>query len=193
MSDPMEIAGALSEEECAALGHVARGATGHALEVGHYLGRSTAVLLMALPPEVPLVTIDWHEGDGWCPGTDPRVFEDNVAPFLGDRGFTFINRDMLGDDALVTLWGCNPPFSFVFYDADHSALAVAAWWDMYRHLLAESCTLVYDDADWDDQAILGELARADGFRSIRSRDWYRGPEDKRDPETFTLEVMRRDA
>lgn len=188
--NPLEIAGALSEAECAALAHVARGATGHALEVGHYLGRSTAVLLMALPPDVPLITVDHHQGDEWCPDTDPDLFRANVEPFVGKREFVFVDGDMLEPE---TVWVVEAaaPYEFVFYDADHTKHAVVDWWNACRPLLAPSCTLAYDDADWDDQSILGELARADGFESIRTREFYRGPEDKRDPETFTLEVMRR--
>lgn len=189
---PLDIAGALSEAECAALGHLARGAEGHALEVGHYLGRSTAVLLMALPPEVPLVTIDHHHGDDWCPETDVSVFRANVEPFIGDREFMDVEGDMLAVvSGLEQIKTFGPPYGFVFYDADHSKHAVVDWWNAYRSLLAPSCTLAYDDADWEDQSILGELAKADGFRSIREREFYRGPEDKRDPETFTLEVMQR--
>lgn len=190
----MDIAGALSEAECAALAHVARGATGNALEVGHYLGRSTAVLLMALPPDVPLVTIDHHRGDDWCPETDVSVFRANVEPFVGGREFMDVEGDMLAAvSGLEQLPDFGPPYGFVFYDSDHTEAAVSAWWAAYRELLAPSCTLVFDDADWADQSILTALAVSDGFRSIRSRDLYRGPEDKRDPETFTLEVMRRDA
>lgn len=190
--NPLDVRGALSIPECDALAHLARGVDGPALEVGHLFGLSTAILLDALPPEVTVVTVDHHQGDAWTCSVDPAEFLSNVEPFIGQREFVFVNGDMLDGATLdeVSRFG---PYGFVFYDADHTKHAVVDFWNAYRPLLAESCTLVYDDADWDDQSILGELARADGFRSIRARDLYRGPEDKRDPETFTLEVMQRDA
>jgi hypothetical protein len=51
--------------------------------------------------------------------------------------------------------------------------------------------LVYDDADWDQQAILGRLARQAGFESVRDREFVRGEKDKASPETYALEVLGR--
>ena len=59
-----QIAGPLSVAECQALAKLAASTTTtRALEVGHYLGLSTAVLLDSLPPGCELVTIDHHQGD----------------------------------------------------------------------------------------------------------------------------------
>jgi predicted O-methyltransferase YrrM len=182
-----QITGALSVAECVKLGEVASATTAaSALEVGHYLGLSTAVLLTSLPTDVHLVTIDHHQGDAWSGGTSVDEFTANVAPYVGDRKFTAINDDMRV--ALPALLG---RFGFVFYDADHTAAAVADFWDLAAGLLDESCTLVFDDADWVEQSTLRGLAEADGFQVVTDTPFYRGGGDKHDPLTYTLEVMRR--
>lgn len=182
-----QIPGALSVAECVKLGEIASATTGvQVLEVGHYLGLSTAVLLTSLPVSCELVTIDHHQGDDWSGGTSFETFLDNVAPYVGGRDFDPINEDMR--TALPTLGGT---FQFVFYDADHTAAAVADFWDLAAGLLDESCTMVFDDADWVEQSTLRTLAEADGFEVVTDTPFHRGEADKHDPETYTLEVMRR--
>lgn len=181
------IVGPLSHTECEVLGDLASATTAtRALEVGHYLGLSTSVLLEHLPAGVELVTIDHHQGDEWCPPTSFATFEENVAPYVGDRAFRAIDQDMR--TALPDLDG---RFGFVFYDADHTASAVADFWDHVTPLLADECTLVFDDADWLEQSTLRDLAEADGFKVVTDRAFVRGEDDKHDPDTYTLEVMRR--
>jgi predicted O-methyltransferase YrrM len=182
-----QITGALSVAECDKLAEVAAATTAKsALEVGHYLGLSTAVLLSSLPADVHLVTIDHHQGDQWCGETSFDEFGSNVAPYVGDRKFTALNEDMRS--ALPAMLG---RFGFCFYDADHTAAAVADFWDLAAGLLDESCTLVFDDADWVEQSTLRGLAEADGFRVVTDTPFYRSDGDKHDPKTYTLEVMRR--
>jgi predicted O-methyltransferase YrrM len=182
------IPGALSVAECVRLGEVASATTSsRALEVGHYLGLSTAVLLTSLPAGCELVTVDHHQGDAWSGGTLFGTFLENVAPYIGDpRLFSAVNEDMR--TALPQLDGT---FGFCFYDADHTAEAVADFWQLAAPLLDESCTLVFDDADWVEQSTLRGLAEADGFVVVTDREFYRPSGDKHDPATYTLEVMRR--
>lgn len=181
------IPGPLSVRECEVLGELAAATLAtRALEVGHYLGLSTAVLLQSLPVGCELVTIDHHQGDEWCPSTSPDVFSENVGPFIADRSFLFVNDDMRN-----ALSGVGDGFGFVFYDADHSAGAVAEFWRLVAGLLDERCTLVFDDADWADQSTLRGLAEADGFQVVTATAFHRGAHDKHDPETYTLEVMER--
>lgn len=182
-----QIVGALSVAECQTLARVAASTTAsRALEVGHYLGLSTAVLLDALPADCELVTIDHHQGDMWAPAVPESDFLGNVSSFVGDREFVAINDDMVS--ALPNL---SAGFGFVFYDADHTASSVAAFWDHAAGLLDERCTLVFDDADWAEQSTLRGLAEADGFTVVTSEPFWRGDGDKHDPETYTLEVMER--
>ena len=183
-----QIPGALSVAECVKLGEVASATTAaQALEVGHYLGLSTAVLLTSLPVGCELVTVDHHQGDDWSGGTSFASFLDNVAPYIGDpRKFSAVNEDMR-----TALPGLDGPVGFVFYDADHTAAAVADFWALTPPLLADSCTLVFDDADWAEQSTLRELAEADGFQVVTDTPFYRGSGDKDNPLTYTLEVMRR--
>jgi len=182
-----QITGALSVAECVKLGEVASATTAsRALEVGHYLGLSTAVLLSALPAEVELVTIDHHQGDQWSGGTSVAEFNSNVAPYIGDRSFTVLNQDMR--TVIPMLSG---QFGFVFYDADHTATAVADFWELAARLMAPDCTLVFDDADWAEQSTMRTLAEDDGFVVVTDQPFVRTSGDKHDPKTYTLEVMRR--
>lgn len=182
-----QITGALSVAECVKLGEVASATTAsRALEVGHYLGLSTSVLLASLPADVEFVTIDHHQGDQWCPVTKFDEFTENVAPYVGDRSFTAFNQDMR--TVLPMLSG---QFGFVFYDADHTAAAVADFWDLAARLMAPECTLVFDDADWAEQSTLRTFAEDDGFVVVTDRPFVRTAGDKHDPATYTLELMRR--
>lgn len=182
------VPGALSVAECHALADVATDTdTVYALEVGHYLGLSTSVLLAALPADCELVTIDHHRGDAWCSRTSFEEFLSNVKPFIGGRSFAAYD-----DDMAVVMPGLDAGFGFVFYDADHTASAVAQFWDLAADLLDDQCTLCFDDADWAEQSTLRDLAAADGFEVIRQREFWRADvEDKYHPDTYTLEVMRR--
>ena len=188
LTDVLErVGGPMSFAECEALADLAAATTAHAaLEVGHYLGRSTSVLLSSLPKWCSLVTIDHHEGDDWCPATSFDTFLDNVTPYVGARKFTALNDDMR--DALPQLLG---RFGFVFYDGDHTAAAVADFWELAEPLLEDECTLCFDDADWAEQSTLRTLAEDAGFVVVTGREFYRPEDDKDDPLTYTLEVMRR--
>lgn len=182
-----QITGALSVAECVKLGEVASATTAtRALEVGHYLGLSTAVLLSSLPDGCEFVTVDHHQGDQWSGGTSFATFMENVDPYAGDREFRPIS-----DDMRAVLPKLDGKFGFVFYDADHTASAVADFWALTPGLLEPECTLVFDDADWAEQSTLRGLAEADGFAVVTDVEFYRGSADKHDPATYTLEVMRR--
>ncbi len=181
------IKGALSVSECEVLADLASHTKAtRALEVGHYLGLSTTVLLTSLPKACELVTIDHHEGDDWSGVSSAMQFTENIAPYVKGRTYRAITDDM--SVALPTL---EPAFGFVFYDADHSLQAVKRFWKLALPLLTDECTLIFDDADWEEQGALFGLAEAAGFVSVRSRFFWRGEDDKKDPETYTLEVMIR--
>jgi predicted O-methyltransferase YrrM len=192
MSEPIKdirrlVIGPLSESECHKLAEIAAATHAtRALEVGHYLGLSTSVLLASLPAEVEFVTIDHHQGDQWCPVTKFDEFTENVAPYVGDRSFTVLNQDMR--TVIPMLSG---QFGFVFYDADHTATAVADFWELAARLMAPDCTLVFDDADWAEQSTMRTLAEDDGFVVVTDQPFVRTSGDKHDPKTYTLEVMRR--
>lgn len=164
----------------------ARSGARRALEVGHFEGRSTAVLLENLPAGCTLTTIDHHGGDRWMPAYSPTAFYANVQPYI-NRPFTFTNADMM-----LALHDLAPGWDFVFYDADHELLAMSAFWAALEPLLAEHCLVVFDDADWEDQGQLTDLAAAAGFEVIDlGVAWVRHPLDKQDPRTFTLQAMGR--
>jgi len=78
--------GLLAYRECEVLAEAAAaGEVRVALEVGHYGGLSTVVLLKTLPTGSTLVTIDHHEGDSWTAATSAEGFVYNVQPFLNGR------------------------------------------------------------------------------------------------------------
>lgn len=182
----LAVRGALSRDECEVLAAHAESFNHpvRALEVGHYFGLSTAVLLESLPVGSVLTTIDHHDGDSLCWPVPIEDFERNIAPHRGRV-------------ELLTLYesfqraSVEGPFDLCFYDADHSSAAVAVFWTKYRARMAESSVLLFDDADWPEQATLRELAEADGFKSIRARPFGRGASDKATPTTYTIEVMTR--
>ena len=185
--DALEVRGTFSEAECEALHHLAANSEAqNALEVGHWLGRSTIVLLESLPADCSLTTVDHHKGDPWIPGSEESEFRANIDPYLGERPeFTFVNGDMLKAPY-------EGPYDFVFYDADHRQSGFSVWWELIREHLAPECVLCFDDADWPEQAMLHDLAYSDGFRSVRTREFWRDPmNDKGHADTYTLEVMRR--
>lgn len=183
------IPGALSIAECEVLAGVARQSEAHhALEVGHYYGLSTAVLLEALPPNCTLDTVDHHRGDVSCAETSPSAFRANTSPYVGNRRVAYHYLDMV---TALERFERTPYFDFVFYDADHSEAGVFAFWSLVLPLLEERCILVFDDADWESQATLGILANGCGFTSILVRDFVRGAFDKASAETYSLQVMHR--
>jgi predicted O-methyltransferase YrrM len=182
-----DIPGLLSVLECQVLDTYARtsGVT-RALEVGHYHGKSTAILLHALPRDCSLVTIDHHKGDNWATPTESDEFLKNIRPYVGDRQVVPIFKEMI--EALA---GLTRGFDFVFYDADHTTESVEKFWAVCEPLLSEHCLLMYDDGDWEDQAVLRELAEADGFTCVRTFPFARREGDKNNEDTYTLEIMQR--
>lgn len=184
--------GLLSPTECAELGSWALRAKGDALEVGHYTGLSTSVLLACLPRSVSLWTVDNHS---WRPGTR-ESFDQNVKEHI-DRDFHPVFADFRETDI-------PGPFSFVFYDGPHSAPDCEAFWERFSRKFADQCVLLFDDADWPTMDRLRELAAAAGFTVVTekplarhvipySTDSYDVDLDlgKRHPATYTIEVMSR--
>ena len=184
-----EIPGALSVAEMNALAIEASMAKGgDALEVGHYKGLSTAVLLQSLPETMALWTIDHHQGDEWCSPTESAEFEANIAGYVGARPVTYIYNTFEEGLALVP-----DGLRFVFYDADHSVEASRLFWGCVAPKLAQSCVILVDDCDWDGPRCLVDLAVMDGFNVAPwTGSEYRGAQDKSDPRTNTMEVLIRE-
>lgn len=184
-----EIPGALSVTELNVLAIEASMAKGgDALEVGHYKGLSTAVLLESLPDTMALWTIDHHKGDEWCSPTTAAEFEENIAGYIGSRQLLAIYEPF--DEALSRVPG---GLRFVFYDADHSLEAVEDFWRIVHPKLSRACSLLMDDADWPASDRLIMRAEQDGFRMAPwSGSFYRGKRDKADPRTNTIGVLVRE-
>jgi predicted O-methyltransferase YrrM len=180
------IQGALSELELTVLGDWSSKAKTAALEVGHYYGLSTVALLQSLPDGIPLDTVDHHMGDKWAPRSLISMFEKNVIPHVGSRTFQSFSMDFT--DASDYLQG---PYGFVFYDAAHDVDSCEMFWSLYRGAMSQDCILVFDDADWESMDALRQAALGDDFDTVPVMPRSRKKDDKADPETYTLEVMRR--
>ena len=188
--------GLMSAQECEELSRWAQVAPdGIALEVGHYTGLSTCVLLSSLPVDVALVTVDRRVWRPWS----AEVFEKHVPRFVGERQLVVVV-----EESSVAISRIQDPIGFVFYDADHTSLDNERFWSAVKGKLADQCALVFDDADWEGQSTLGTLAMGDGFIRKESRELFRHVSaegypslqamldaGKRHPDTFTLEVMTR--
>lgn len=188
--------GLMSAQECEELARWASmAACGVALEVGHYTGLSTCVLLDSLPPTMPLITVDARK---WRPEA-AEVFDKYTPQFERDRPMRVFVEPF---QSLIPRIA--DPIGFVFYDADHTAAGNRQFWSLVREHLADDCIVVYDDADWEGPATLQPLAEEDGFKASITREWYRhvteidDPDSqvrldigKRHPDTFTLQSMVR--
>ena len=76
-----QIPGPLSVRECDVLAALASSTkASRALEVGHYLGLSTSVLLQSLPARCELITVDHHQGDEWWAPPAPAPVMDHKGP-----------------------------------------------------------------------------------------------------------------
>jgi predicted O-methyltransferase YrrM len=181
--------GGLSGAECEVLAEWATRATGaHALEVGHYTGLSTSVLLDSLPRGVTLWTVDHHLGDDLCHPTSVREFQENIEPFLGRVFLELIVEDLRHAHEKVPAG----EVGFVFYDAGHDRQTVCEFWELYRDKFGARCILVFDDADWAGMRSLRSAAAYDGFICAESRVSARCMGDKRNIDTYALEIMTRE-
>lgn len=190
LSIHQDIPGALSLLECMELADAVAGASPlSVLEVGHYLGRSTAVILSSLPMGARFWTVDHHRGDQWAPETEIEDFCRNVEPWRAKRH----DVDFLPVYEDCEKWLLGLPeaqkFDLVFYDADHRAAATVAFWDLIRDRLSRRCVFIYDDADWPGSKALELCARSAGYISTRRRELVRNKNDKQDPDTYTLEIL----
>lgn len=160
------------------------GANPRVLEVGHYMGLSTCGLVHALRRRNDywrLTTLDSHTRDQWVPATNPHRFYRNRLAYFGDHRLDVVIA------ASQTL--TEPlPYDVVFYDGDH-----AEEQRRFTRLVMASPRvrlLVFDDRDFSVPSECQAELVAAGWRD-ESPPLNRMPQDKRDPGTMTLGVMRR--
>lgn len=148
------------------------------LEVGHYMGLSTNVILYGVKGDDQLLSIDAHIADGWVPKSDPGQYFSNM---YRRKGLSTLIMDSRGVQRLEG-------FDVVFYDGDH-ADEQRRWTEMV--IASETVDLfIFDDRDFDVPTVCCQMLRDAGWKD-QSPDLRRLPNDKRDPQTMTLGVFRR--
>lgn len=184
--------GLLSDLEYEELGYWANSveAGSTLLEVGHFTGMSTLAILGGMPGCCRLVTIDNHCRDLNVRETDPTAFMRTIS-----ASGRWSRKDIGGLDfwlmdyrrAMLCLSG---PFSFAFYDAQHSFNDCEDFWALLYPRLADECVVCFDDADWPVMGRLHELCLGAGFADVARHEIVRN-EYKHNDGTYTLAVYRR--
>ena len=191
-----ETGGLLSDLEAHELGRLAfvlsRERPIRVLEVGHYTGMSTRVILSSLCAGSTLVTIDHHLGDGNV-GPSTCTLEGGDVGGLRSSGVGLVVahgpfESMLSDPIIADPMTGKAEFDLVFYDAAHDRGSVEAFATLVDRVLAPGATLAWDDADWPAHEPLVELARRRGLVDRTPRPLVRGGRDKADPTTYTLAI-----
>lgn len=158
------------------------------LEVGHFYGLSTCGILEALSevgqPKVWLTTVDNHKADGSVGDSDAQCFLHNLHTYMRDDEHVELEIFLVDSQSIV-----RPiPHNIVFYDGDHREEQ-----ERFTRLVLESPNVrvfIFDDGDYAVPARCCELLKEAGWKDESPTLW-RGPEDKRTPDTMTLKVFRR--
>jgi hypothetical protein len=103
-----------------------------AVELGGYTGAGTLGLFSVLPTGSRLVSVDVRRDHRFVP---PEAQEDSRLQIV------------IGDDLDLQVFGPNPPtpIDFLFVDTVHRKWQVEREWAIYKHLLAPSAIVVFDD------------------------------------------------
>lgn len=189
LDDVMNIFGHVSRYECQELiywaGQFDRPI--RALEVGHFMGRTTAAMLIGLPKGSTLVSVDHHKGDKHVKPSEIKEFLVNVEPFI-DCG---VYHEWVFEPFETSVPALPGWFDFMYYDATHTPEACDEFWRVASPLMPDRCRLLYDDADWKEMWRLGELAQAHGFKNRTRYEFRRGTKQQVDSTAYTMAVMER--
>lgn len=121
------------------------------VEIGSYVGKSTAYLASGAGDDVPIYAVDpWEQIDAhetWCQYCDhihqPTLaeFVDNlIAAGVGDRV-----TPMQGLSTEVAMRYDGPPIGLLFIDGDHAESAVIADFRAWKPHLAKRAVILFDD------------------------------------------------
>lgn len=183
----MQIPGLMSRAECFELAWWAslRKRPITALEVGHFRGLSTAVLMSSLPSESMFVTIDHHKGDDRVCETAVDECEKNLRGFVRPD-LTYVPHH---EDYTVFLAAFTGTWDLIFYDAQHTPEECERFWSALAGQFSKGCVLLFDDADWGCMERLYFLASDLGFVDRTRLAIQRLHNDKAHPDTNTLRAM----
>lgn len=159
------------------------------LEVGHYMGLSTAVMAKAVNDNSELyrddyriiVSIDAHIPDAWVKDSNEETYMSNMKD---DHVHGTVQSLTMDSRAIRTIAG----FDAVFYDGDH---ADEQWrFTQVVHQSPNVTLFIFDDRDFPVPAKCCEFLRANGWTD-RSPELKRLNGDKTNPQTMTLGVFTR--
>lgn len=156
------------------------------LEVGHYMGLSTAVLatIENRDRNFKVVSIDAHIEDAWVKDSNEETY---VANMKSDHADGTIQSITMDSRAVRSIYG----FDTVFYDGDHAVEQLR--FIRFMKVVHESPNVrlfIFDDRDFPVPVQCCDFLRANGWRDI-SPPLLRLNGDKTNPETMTLGVFVR--
>lgn len=153
------------------------------LEVGHYMGLSTAVLatIDSRDRNFKVVSIDAHIPDAWVKDSSEETYAANMISDHADGTIQSITMD---SRAVRSIYG----FDTVFYDGDHGDEQMR--FTKVVHNSSNVRLFIFDDRDFPVPVQCCDFLRANGWRDI-SPPLLRLNGDKTNPGTMTLGVFVR--
>lgn len=102
------------------------------LELGTDIGSSALFMMLALPPDSSLTTVEWSEY--------PRR---SLIPFLEDRRLRVVH----GDDLDLGIYKGDVPreIDLLYIDTEHTYEQVSKEWALYQQFLTPEAIVVVDD------------------------------------------------
>ncbi|MHA2069054.1 MAG: class I SAM-dependent methyltransferase [Candidatus Thorarchaeota archaeon] len=184
--------GGLSRRECLELyRQVKLHKPMNVLEVGHFRGLSTNIILSALPVGARMLTIDHHKGDKHTPESNPSVFFNNIYKHARPTEVSLEVCIAAFED--IEILNAQKCFDFVFYDAAHNASTCAAFWSWAKPVMRDNCLLLFDDANLEvEMGTLTTLAKEGLFKDITSLPIESRGTPKFASETYSIMVMQRE-
>lgn len=111
------------------------------LELGTSIGRSALHMMVELPNDSKLVTVDI--------GSFLRI---DLLSFVDDRRLKIIFGDDLADDVVTNIVGYGP-FDFMYIDSEHNYDQAINEWNVYSQHLVDGAIVVVDDISLNDGMI----------------------------------------
>jgi predicted O-methyltransferase YrrM len=132
------------------------------LELGTDIGRSTLFMMLALPKDSSLITVELHD--------KPRC---DLSPFFDDPRLTIVQ----GDDLDLSIYKERDlsGIDLLYIDTNHDFDQISKEWELYRQFLAKDAIVILDDIHlnagmdrfWESLS----YPKVDGSRTIHFSGW----------------------